>query len=333
MPDNSLYHPVSIGSLTIEGNLFLAPLAGYTDRSFRSICLAKGANLAYTEMVSAEGLARDNAATQKLMQRADNEKLLAVQIFGPDSEVIKRSLSLLLEHKPNLIDLNCGCPVPKVVKDGSGSALMKNPDKIYAIVKELKDSTSIPISVKIRLGWDHSSINYKEVTSALLEANVDMITMHARTRSMGYGGKADWQSLAFLKEYIKNRAPKVPLFGSGDLFSPNDAKRMLEETKVDGIMFARGALGNPFIFEQTHHLLTTGELLELPSLANKLETMLNHLHKMAFDLGEEQAARQMRKHAVDYLKGVAYASKAKQAFVTAQTVKEYEEICATLSQS
>lgn len=333
MPDNSLYHPVSIGPLTVEGNLFLAPLAGYTDCSFRSICLAKGANLAYTEMVSAEGLARNNGATQKLMQRADNEKLLAVQIFGPDSEVVKRSLNTLFSHKIDLIDFNCGCPVPKVVKDGSGSALMKNPDKIYTIVKELKGATSIPVSVKIRLGWDNSSINYKEVTAALLEADVDMITMHARTRSMGYAGKADWKSLTSLKEYIKSRASKVPLFGSGDIFSPNDAKKMLEETKVDGVMFARGALGNPFIFEQTYHLLTTGELLEPPSLDDKLKTMLNHLHKMALDLGEEQATRQMRKHAVDYLKGVAYASKAKQAFVIAQTVREYEEICATLSQS
>jgi tRNA-dihydrouridine synthase B len=324
--ENALYHNVKIGSLEVEGNLFLAPLAGYTDRAFRSLAVEHGACLTYSEMVSAEGVARNNSVTDELMIREDNEKFYAIQLFGNDDDVLKRSIEKVLEFPSDIIDLNSGCPVPKVVKTGSGSALMKNPEMLYKMVKVLKEATSIPISVKIRLGWDLNSINYLEVTDALLSANVDMITMHARTRSMGYSGTAMWDDLTTLKKYIDNKSPHVPLFGSGDLFTPLDAKMMLEQTKVDGIMFARGALGNPFIFEQTKELLLTGEEPLSVPIKKKLETMVDHLHSFGAIVGEEKACREMRKHAAAYLKGFAKVKEAKQALVKANTYKEYHQV-------
>ncbi|MFA5513794.1 MAG: tRNA dihydrouridine synthase DusB [Sphaerochaetaceae bacterium] len=321
----ALFHPVDIGSVTIDGNLFLAPLAGYTDRAFRSVCLKWGASFSYTEMVSGEALARNSFATEKLMKRADNEKKLAIQIFGPEASIVKRSLAKLLEFNPTVIDLNCGCPVPKVVKNGSGSALMNHPDKIFEIIKLLKEGTNVPISIKVRLGWDSSSINYKEVVDAALSGGVDMISMHARTRSMLYTGKASWEDLKELKEFVASKEKKVAVFGSGDLFSAEDALEMVKKTNVDGVMFARGALGNPFIFSETKNLFLSKEPVTI-GFETRVETVLEHLRLLIVDEGEEQACRIMRKHASLYLKGIAHSSQIKQALVTAISYTEYEEI-------
>lgn len=330
MQPKPLYHPVDIGSIHIDGNLFLAPLAGYTDRAFRSVCIDKGSSFTYTEMVSAEGLARDSANTEKLMVRAENEHKLAIQIFMPEASVVARSLGKLLEYSPTVIDINCGCPVPKVVKTGAGSALLRFPDKIHDIVHLIKSSCDIPVSVKIRLGWDSSSLNYRETTDAALSAGVDMITMHARTKAMGYSGTADWSALADLKHYVYKRNPKVPVFGSGDLFSARAAQEMLEQTGVDGVMFARGAMGNPFIFSDTYNLLTKGEETVYHTTRERVATLLKQLHLMGNDIGERLACREMRKHATAYLKGIHHASKAKQALVQANTYEQYETICAHL---
>ena len=326
---SSLYHSVTIGNMTFDGNLFLAPLAGYTDRAFRSVCIENGASFTYTEMVSAEGLARESANTEKLLIRARNEEFLGVQIFMNDSSVSMRSLEKLLKYNPSIIDINCGCPVPKVVKTGAGSALMNKPEKIRKMVEELKEHTDIPISIKIRKGWNETSVNFREVAAAAVGAGVDMITMHARTRSMYYSGSADWDSLKELKDYTRKTAPSVIIFGSGDLFTPQSAKDMLEQTGIDGVMFARGAIGNPFIFERTKALLT-GKPQEEPPLETRLQEMLRQLHLMGTYSGEQLACREMRKHAASYLKGLPHGARAKQSLVQATTFHEYERVCDSL---
>ncbi|MDA3822184.1 MAG: tRNA dihydrouridine synthase DusB [Bacteroidales bacterium] len=322
----SLYHPVTIGNVTIGGNIFLAPLAGYTDRAFRSVCISQGASFTYTEMVSAEGVARGSDNTESLMIRDTRESQLGIQIFMPEASVALRALPRLLHYNPTIIDINCGCPVPKVIKTGAGSALMNDPDKIHNMIKNLKEFTDIPISIKIRTGWDDSSINYKDVASAALSAKVDMITMHARTRKMAYSGIADWNTLKELKQYVSYRNPKVVVFGSGDLFSPMDAKKMLKTTGIDGLMFARGAVGDPFIFNNTIRLLQNNKIIE-PTLEEKLTLLLTQLHTMGEYTGESNACREMRKHATSYIKGMAHGAKAKQALVQSTTYKEYEHVC------
>jgi nifR3 family TIM-barrel protein len=327
-----LYHPVTIGSVHCDGNLFLAPLAGYTDRAFRSICIDHGANLTYSEMVSAEGLARNSETTKNLTARAENETQLAIQIFMPDASVVERSLDTLLQCNPTIIDINCGCPVPKVVKTGAGSALLRDPQSIHDIVKTITSRTAIPVSVKIRLGWDASSINYHETAEAALSAGSSMMTMHARTRAMGYSGKADWDALRDLKQLVHNRYPHVPVFGSGDLFTYEEAATMLRQTQVDGIMFARGALGNPWIFQDTKAYLLHQEEPRFHIVQERVSVMLTHLYRAGSDTGEQAACREMRKHATAYLKGVPHAAQAKQSLVKASTYEAYEAVCAQLIQ-
>lgn len=252
-----LFHPVDIGPLHLDGNLFLAPIAGYSDRAFRSLCVECGASFCTTEMVSAEALVRKNQKTDSLMKRSPNEKAYAVQIFGGNAETMAQAARIVLEKTDcECIDINGGCPVPKIVKTGAGSMLSKEPDRLLAIVSSVKKSVEeycsehpqrkiVPVTVKIRSGWDSSSIMWKECTQAALEARADAITIHARTRAQGYSGKADWNLQAEMVDFVAGR---IPVFGSGDAFTPEDAKRMLEETRCDAVMFARGAMGDPFLF-------------------------------------------------------------------------------------
>jgi tRNA-dihydrouridine synthase B len=333
----ALFHPVQIGNVVIPGNLFLAPLAGYTDRAFRTICKSMGASFTYSEMVSAEGVARESQNTDLLMIRGDNEELFSIQIFMIDASVVERCLPRLLTFNPTVIDLNCGCPVPKVVKTGAGSALLKTPRKIHDIVQVIKSGCNIPVSVKIRTGWDAHSINYRETADAALSAGADMITMHARTKAMGYSGTADWQALSDLKQFVLSRTLSqnkniIPVFGSGDLFSALAAKQMLEQTKVDGVMFARGAIGNPFIFQETQELLTNAKLPDSPSILERVTVMKKQLALLSIDKGERLACKEMRKHAAAYLKGIPHAAQAKQELVKSETITDYEIAFAALLQ-
>ena len=225
-----------------DDKLILAPLAGYTDKAMREICLSMGADIAVTEMVSAEGLARDGEKTKELLERAEGEERLVVQLFGADEDPFYRAIPNLLSYRPTWIDINCGCPVPKVVKTGAGSALMKTPEKIEKIVETLKKGTGLPVSVKFRLGWDSSSINYLEFAEKALKGGASALTLHARTRAQGYEGKADRS--AFLK-LSKEFGKDAVLYASGDIFTPESASECMEEYGMDGVMFARGAIGNP----------------------------------------------------------------------------------------
>ena len=304
-----------------ENKLILAPLAGYTDKAMRDISLGMGADITVTEMVSAEGLARDGEKTKELLERANGEKRLVVQLFGPDKDPFQRCIPNLLKYKPTWIDINCGCPVPKVVKTGAGSALMKDKKKIREIVETLVTETKLPVSVKFRLGWDSDSINYLEFAEEALKGGAFSLTLHARTRAQGYEGKADRSAF---KDLSKEFGLDAVLYASGDIFTPEDAIECMEEYGMDGVMFARGAIGNPFIFRETREYLEKGSYT-LPSLRERIETAMLHYEKMKNYYGENIAGREMRKHAMAYIKGVPGASKCKKALTSAMTEEEYRE--------
>lgn len=319
-----LYHPVKIGKLELSGNIFLAPVAGYSDRSFRSICVEHGAAFTYTEMVSAEALVRNNLKTEILMRRAENETAYAVQVFGGEPETVADGAKIILE-KTNCecIDINCGCPVPKIIKTGAGSALTRDPERLYSVAKAvIQIAGDIPVTVKIRSGWDENHITWKEAALAALYAGVSAITMHARTRAQGYEGKSDWSKI---KELTALSAGKIPIFGSGDLFTPEDAERMLSETGCDGVMFARGAMGNPFIFDKTIQLLTTGKYDDIP-VQKRIETGFRELLNLSNDIGEKSACLEMRKRFCAYSKGMNGGAAIREKIVKAQTISDYKEL-------
>lgn len=325
-----LYHPVNIGSLSLEGNLFLAPVAGYSDRAFRSLCIKGGSNFQYTEMVSAEALTRRNEKTRAIMASAPNETKYAVQLFGGTPEVMYDAACLVLEQtNASCIDINAGCPVPKVVKTGSGSALTKDPAKLEqitaAVVKAVRDKNKdIPVTVKIRSGWDTRSITFKEAAECAVNAGAKAVTLHPRTRAQGYEGRANWDYLAELVQTLNGRAA---VFGSGDIFKPEDAKKMLEYTGCDGVMFARGAMGRPFIFRQTRELLETGTYADIP-LAERLSAGFEELDILIEDRGEKIACKDMRKRFCAYSKGIEGGGALRQKIIRAETKADYQNIFA-----
>ena len=343
-----LYRPIQIGSLALSGNLFLAPVAGYSDRAFRQLCVEQGADFTFTELISAEALyrkperyglggSRDAAvpAAVSLVSRAENERRYAIQLFGAEPETIYRAASLLAPLCPDAIDINAGCPVPKVVKSGAGSALMKQPANLGRIVEAAARACrqalgGVPVTVKIRSGWDHASINYVECARVAVEAGAAMVSLHPRTRSQGYGGASDWSCIANLAAQLS-----VPVTGSGDLYTPEDAQRMLGETGCAAVMFARGAMGNPFIFSATRTLLETGAWEPVPA-GERIAAALRHLELLAASIGERAACLEMRKQFCAYTKirgsgtgGMAGGAALRNALVHAETIEEYRYLCGT----
>jgi nifR3 family TIM-barrel protein len=339
----NFYHPVKIGSLELPGNLFLAPVAGYTDRAFRSICAEEGACFSFTELVSAEALYRNfgryglgecaqtsgKTTAANLVRRGENEKRYAIQLFGAESESIYKAASLLAPLKPDAVDINAGCPVPKVVKNGAGSALMKNPSGIGKIVEAAVRASrenlgSVPVTIKIRSGWDSKSLNYAECARIAVEAGAAMVTLHPRTRAQNYGGKSDWLHITNLVSRLS-----VPVTGSGDLYTPEDARQMLKETGCAAVMFARGAAGNPFIFSQTHSLSEEGSWQPAPVSA-RINTFMRHLEMLAADIGGRTACLEMRKQFCAYTKGITGGAALREKAVHAETIEEYRRITMTV---
>ncbi|MDC7225262.1 MAG: tRNA dihydrouridine synthase DusB [Spirochaetales bacterium] len=323
-----LYHDIELPGRKIPGNLFLAPIAGFSDAAFRSICIDKGASMGFTEMVSCDGLIYNSEKTVNLMQRAPNEEYFAVQVFTAKPEIALKSVPTVLRTNPDVIDLNCGCPVPKVVKNGAGSALMKDlpllADVVSALVEGASASdASVPpaVSVKIRSGWDSGSLNYIEAAETAVKAGAAMVSLHSRTRVQGYSGKANWEHLKKLKEAVD-----VPVIGSGDLFSPEAAVLMLEQTGCDGLMFSRGSLGNPWIFEQTRALAEHRTPPTMPAEDEKILTALAHLELAAGFNGETKACREMKKHLCSYTKGNEGAAALRNRIVHSASLAEYREI-------
>ena len=320
----SLYKPVKIGNLELPGNLFLAPVAGYSDKAFRSVCVENGACFTYTEMVSAEALIRDNWKTEGLMARAYNEKAYSVQIFGGTEDVMQQAAKIVLEKTHcECIDINCGCPVPKVTKTGAGSALTRDPERLYKIAKAVIDvCQDVPVSVKIRSGWDKNTMTWKEAAQAALDAGVKAITIHPRTKAQAYEGRSDWNLMKELVEFIDKR---IPVFGSGDLFSPEDAKRMMEQTGVDAVMFARGAMGNPFIFRDATSLFKNGSYEPVPAEV-RIKTGFEELERLVKDTNEQHACLEMRKRFHAYSKGIPGGAALRSSIVQASTVADYHAI-------
>lgn len=287
-------------------------------------------------MVSAEALTRGNIKTADLMARAPNEKKYAVQIFGGNAEVMAAAAKIVLEKTTcESIDINGGCPVPKIVKSGAGSMLTKEPERLFSIVKAVKESSinytkehpergNVPVTIKIRSGWDSEHITWKENLEAAIEAGADALTIHARTRAQGYAGKADWQLQAELVEQAKKR---IPVFGSGDAFTPETAEQMLKETACDGVMFARGAMGDPFLFRRTIQYLTQGNYIE-ETVAERIAAGFKELAINMDQFGEKSACLQMRKKFCAYSSGIRGGSQIRARLVRAETEEDYRNILA-----
>ena len=281
-------------------------------------------------MVSAEALVRGSGKTHELMVRAPDEDKYAVQIFGGDPQTVaKAALIVADEVNPEVIDINAGCPVPKIIKTGAGSALTRDPERLFEVVSQTKKALTeagkdIPVTVKIRSGWDSSSLTWKEAADASLKAGADAITLHPRTRAQGYEGKADWSLLAELVEFIDRR---IPVFASGDIFSPENVKACFEQTGVDGVMFARGAMGNPFIFDETKRFLLTGEKYSTPPNI-RISAGMEELDILINLKGEQTACREMRKRFCAYSKGLDKASQMRSSIVNANTRADFAAIFA-----
>ena len=292
-----------IGSLKLDNPFLLAPLAGITDAPMRRLCHRQGAALTYTEMVSCKGMWYGDRNTGKLLYTYRDEQPVGYQIFGHEPEVMAYAAREISSMPGKLIDINFGCPVPKIVKNGEGSALLKNPDLIYDIVAAVVKNTDKPVTAKIRIGWDKDSINVVEVAHAISAAGASAIAVHARTREQYYSGKADWSMIASVK-----RAVDIPVIGNGDVTDGKAAISMMDETGCDLVMIGRGALGNPWIFREALAAWRGEEIPLQPSKDEKKAMMISHLEDLTELKGEYAAVREMRKHVGWYLKGVPGAA-------------------------
>ncbi|HHV61082.1 MAG TPA: tRNA dihydrouridine synthase DusB [Firmicutes bacterium] len=312
----------SIGKITLQNPLVLAPMAGVTDLPTRLIAREMGCALVYTEMISDKALVFGNKRTLEMLKLSDGERPVAVQLFGSEPGVMAEAASMVRELKPDIIDINMGCPTPKIVKNGEGAALMRKPDLAAAIVEAVVGvAGGIPVTVKMRKGWDRHTVNAVEVAKAVVEAGAAAVAVHGRTRDQLYSGSADWGIIASVK-----RAVNVPVIGNGDVREPGDVRRMLEETGCDGVMIGRGALGNPWIFRRSLHFLLTGEVLPGPGAGERIRMAIRHL-RMQVDLkGERMAVLQMRKHIAWYLKGLRGASRVRDAINVATGAGEMVDI-------
>lgn len=294
-------------------------MAGYTDAPFRQLCCEQGAALCFAEMASAEGLRRQGAGTLRLLDRFAGETALGVQIFASSPLAAAAAVRAIGVLRPAVIDLNCGCSVPKVLKGGCGAALLREPALLGAIVRAMRGETDLPVSVKLRSGWDAGAPTFRECAEEAVRAGAAMVTLHPRSRAQGFRDRARWDQLAALKTAVN-----VPVFGSGDLFSAEDCLAMVSQTGIDGLMIARGSIGNPFIFAEVL-ALGRGQRLTI-GCHERLQGALRHLELAASLRGERVACREMRKHFVAYTRGMEASAALRQAIVRAETIDRYREL-------
>ena len=310
-----MLNSLTIGSLVLAHNVVLAPLAGITNLPFRLICRSEGAAMAFTEMVSVNGLVREGIKTLALLKSCTEDRPLGIQLFG-DSPADLAEAARMVEGYGDLLDINMGCPVRKVVGTGAGSALLQEPLKIAAIVRAVRAATSLPLTIKIRSGWHCGDDVYPEVARIAEAEGCDAVTLHPRSRSQMFSGQANWDHIRAMKAALS-----IPVLGSGDLFTAPDCLRMLQKTGCDGIMIARGALGNPWIFRQTIELAEQGRFAPV-SAAERADTIANHLALFTKECGEAVAVREMKKHIGWYAKGFAGASDIRRAANSAHTTSD-----------
>ena len=312
---------MKIGNLELENNVFLAPMAGVTDLPFRLLCKEMGCGLVYSEMVSAKGILYDNKNTTELLEIDPNERPVAVQLFGSDPEILGAMAKKIEPYPIDIIDVNMGCPAPKIVKNGEGSCLMKTPELVGKIVKSLVESQSKPVTIKFRKGFDDDHINAVEIAK-IAEANgASAVAVHGRTREQYYSGKADWDIIKQVKAAVN-----IPVIGNGDVFTPQDAKNLFEYTGCDAIMVGRGAQGNPWIFKRILHYLGTGELLPEPTAEEKVEKALRHSQMLIDYKGEYIGVREMRKHMAWYMKGLPGAAELRGKLNHAENMEQLEVV-------
>ena len=314
---------LKIGNIEIKNNVCLAPMAGICNSAFRRIVKEYGVGLVFAEMVSDKALVYDSEKTKNMLYMTDYERPIAQQIFGSDKESFVIAAKKVYElMKPDIIDINMGCPVPKVaVKSQAGAALLKNPEKIKEIVEAVVDAVPCPVTVKIRSGWDSNSINAVEVAKICEKAGASAITVHPRTRAQGYEGKADWNIIKQVKENVN-----IPVIGNGDIKSVDDAIKMLSDTGCDAIMIGRASLGNPYLFKEIVHYLNTNERLESQSDKDKIDMCLKHFEYLLQIKNEKVSVLEMRTHAAWYIKGLKNSSVVKNEIFKCETKDELIKI-------
>ena len=312
---------LKIGNVELDSPVALAPMAGVTDLPFRILCREQGCGLMCTEMVSAKALLYKNRNTKPLLETKPEERPVAVQLFGSDPEIMSE-MALMLEEGPyDIIDVNMGCPVPKIVNNGEGSALMKNPKLAGEILSAMTRKLKKPVTVKFRKGFNDESVNAVEFAKMAEQSGAASVAVHGRTREQFYSGKADWDIIRQVKEAVS-----IPVIGNGDIFTPQDAGRMMEETGCDGVMVARGAKGNPWIFSRIDHYLKTGEVLPKQGPEEVKQMILRHAELLVAFKGEYTAMREMRKHVSWYTAGYPHSAALRNEINLVETMEELAEL-------
>ena len=312
-----------VGNIKIKNKIVFAPMAGVSNISFRTIIKEMGAGLIYSEMISTMGIKYGSQKTIDLINFNETERPISIQIFGNDEDTFVEAAKYIEDnYHPDIIDINMGCPVPKIaLRSQAGSALLKNPDKIYEIVKKVVENTNTPISVKIRSGWDENSINAVEVAKKIEQAGASLIAIHARTRSQGYTGKANWDIIKKVKENVN-----IPVIGNGDIKTIYDAKKMLDETKCDAIMIGRATIGNPWFIKECVEYIENNKIIDPPTNIEKIDMINHHYELLKKYTSEKQALLEIRMHALWYIKGLPNIKEYKNKITSCKTEKEFKNL-------
>ena len=315
---------VKIDSISLpDFPLLLAPMEDVSDPPFRAVCKANGADLMYTEFISSEGLIRDAIKSRQKLDIFDQERPVGIQIFGGDEEAMAMSARIVETVNPDLVDINFGCPVKKVVSKGAGAAVLKDIDLMVRLTKAVVQSTSLPVTVKTRLGWDEGSINIGEVAERLQDVGIRALAIHGRTRSQLYKGQADWTHIARVKE---NPRIQIPIFGNGDIDTPEKAVLYKNRYGVDGIMIGRSAIGYPWIFQEIRHFINTGSHLPPPTIEQRVSVIRQHLHQSVSWKGIKAGVNEMRRHYTNYLRGLPNIKEYRLKLVTIQELGQIDAV-------